>query len=95
MAMFQGFGFGLIDQIRKAIEQFRKQIGSPIGSGYRPTRRTPTVRRTPVVRRTPTRTFRPISRPASARVGVPGEKYDFSYQSKRVGVPGEKYDFSY
>lgn len=99
----QGLGFGFIDQIRKAIDQLRKQIG--IGqfltvSGARayrsPVRRTPTFRRSPVSARRVTATVRPTSRPAtSARVGVPGEKYDFSYQSKRVGVPGERYDFSY
>jgi len=94
---------------RTRIEAIRSQWLGRLGGGgliSRPTsliptaRRIPTTRsrRTPTVRRTPTRTAHVTIRPAAQptrKVGVPGEKYDFSYKSRRVGVPGEKYDFSY
>lgn len=58
-----------------------------------PSRRTATFRTpsrsTSRVRVTPSRIT------PARKVGVPGEKYDFSYKSRRVGTPGEVYDFSY
>jgi len=37
-----------------------------------------------------------VPTPATKKIFVPGEKYDFSYAAgKKIGVPGEKYDFSY
>ena len=107
----QGFGLGISTQIQQSlaywrtrIEAIRSQWLGRLGGGgliSRPTsliptaRRIPTARsrRTPTVRRTPT--TRPVTTQPTRKVGVPGEKYDFSYKSRRVGVPGEKYDFSY
>jgi hypothetical protein len=115
MVPAKGLGLGLVEQIRKTVEQFRKQIGAGKGLGLgllpgqtAPTRRTPARTTTPQIT-SPTGASARISvAPVSARVGVPGERYDmtqkilvpeerydFTYKTRRVGTPGERYDFTY